>query len=394
MSSAGVVLGTLQDAPSSNSLQAVEKNDVQAGKPARRELYIPSLDGIRAVAFLMVFVAHAGLEGLVPGGLGVTIFFFLSGYLITTLLRAEALRTDTISIADFYLRRVFRIMPPMYITLAIVYAAGAAGLPHRGNLLGFISVSAYFFNYADLLHKHVQLPDGLGVLWSLMVEEHFYLLFPCVYLFFVQRKVSVEKQVGILLACCAAVLLWRYVLVYHFHTSTVADFFPRWTYSASDARFDAILFGCILAIRNNFSLGDQSPWLNRYKGTFAVAGGATILASLLYREPHFRETLRYTLQSLALYPIFYYCVAASSQWQTRWLSWKPLRFLGWVSYSMYLSHFVFLLEGIRLFPKHPVLVAIVSFGLALLYSWAMRVWIEVPSKRWKASLEHRLFAKA
>jgi peptidoglycan/LPS O-acetylase OafA/YrhL len=394
MSSAVAVPGNLLDGSLHEGVQALTESDRKLGKPARKDLYIPSLDGVRAIAFLMVFVAHAGLEGLVPGGLGVTIFFFLSGYLITTLLRAEALRTETISLSDFYLRRVFRIMPPMYITLAIMYVAGFAGVLQQGNLLGFLSVSAYFFNYADLLHKHVVLPSGAGVLWSLMVEEHFYLIFPCVYLLFLHRRVSTQKQVDILLACCAAALLWRCVLIYHFHTSTVTDFFPRWTYSASDARFDAILFGCILAIRNNFSLGDCSPRLNRYKGLFAVAGLATIFASLVYREPHFRETFRYTVQSISLYPIFYYCISSASEWQVRWLDWKPLRFLGWVSYSMYLSHFAFLIVGLKLYPTHRALVAVASFCAALLYSWVMRIWVEVPSKGWRHSLERRLFAKA
>src|SRR5947209_10078991 len=67
-----------------------------------KSLYIPSLDGIRAVSFMLVFLAHAGLENRIPGGLGVTVFFFLSGYLITTLLRTEADQSGRISIRDFY----------------------------------------------------------------------------------------------------------------------------------------------------------------------------------------------------------------------------------------------------------------------------------------------------
>src|SRR5262245_57371978 len=79
--------------------------------------HIPSLDGIRAFAALWVFAAHAGLEQALPGGFGVTVFFFLSGYLITTLLRMEYQATGTISLKKFYLRRVYRIWPPMYIVL-------------------------------------------------------------------------------------------------------------------------------------------------------------------------------------------------------------------------------------------------------------------------------------
>src|SRR5512142_971900 len=83
---------------------------------------IPSLDGLRAVAFLMVFLGHGvpiALTRYVPPRFAVTIFFFLSGYLITTLMRIEAEKTGEISLRNFYLRRVLRIFPPFYITFAL-----------------------------------------------------------------------------------------------------------------------------------------------------------------------------------------------------------------------------------------------------------------------------------
>ena len=80
---------------------------------------IPSLDGIRAVSILMVVVSHCGLGKWVPGGFGVTIFFFLSGYLITTLMRREHAKTGTLSLNDFYIRRCLRILPPSFIVIAI-----------------------------------------------------------------------------------------------------------------------------------------------------------------------------------------------------------------------------------------------------------------------------------
>ena len=82
---------------------------------------IPSLDGIRAISVLIVVLGHSGLEDVVPGGLGVTIFFFLSGYLITTLMLTEYERTGGINILNFYTRRAFRLMPPLLVTLAIAY---------------------------------------------------------------------------------------------------------------------------------------------------------------------------------------------------------------------------------------------------------------------------------
>src|SRR5207247_4936424 len=87
-----------------------------------RSLYIPSLDGIRACAVMLVFVAHVvkllgpdRYQGRIPGEFGVTVFFFLSGYLITTLLRIEHEQSGAISFRAFYLRRVLRIFPPFYL---------------------------------------------------------------------------------------------------------------------------------------------------------------------------------------------------------------------------------------------------------------------------------------
>jgi hypothetical protein len=78
-------------------------------------LHLPSLNGIRTVAFALVFLGHAGLNKIVPAAFGVTLFFFLSGYLITALLRLELEKTGTVSLKNFYLRRMMRILPPFYL---------------------------------------------------------------------------------------------------------------------------------------------------------------------------------------------------------------------------------------------------------------------------------------
>src|SRR3977135_1168749 len=93
---------------------------------------IPSLDGLRAISIMIVLVSHAGYGGVVPGGLGVTIFFFLSGYLITTLLVDERERSGRIDIGKFYLRRVFRLFPPLLVTLVIAYFLVLLGLLDGG----------------------------------------------------------------------------------------------------------------------------------------------------------------------------------------------------------------------------------------------------------------------
>src|SRR5579859_1735740 len=229
--------------------------------------YLPSLDGIRACAFALVFVAHSGLEHAVPGGLGVTIFFFLSGYLITTLLRVEWLNTGNISLRGFYTRRAIRILPPLYLVMAIGWLLDWFQIPtHEATNYGLFSILFYFYNYAVLAHPGAAniIPEGLNVVWSLMIEEHFYLVFPFVFLLVRKRNLSRTFFVTLLTSGCVAALAWRYVLVYHFHTSLDSVF--SWTYAATDARFDSILWGCILAVGVNPWCGETHPFLEAHRG--------------------------------------------------------------------------------------------------------------------------------
>ena len=113
---------------------------------------IPSLDGIRAVSIAIVFFAHARVVPFLPGGFGVTIFFFLSGFLITTLFYREADKFGGIDLRNFYIRRLLRLSPPLFITLSLVY-----GLVALGFLKGVIrpeaivSQALYFYNYYSIL---------------------------------------------------------------------------------------------------------------------------------------------------------------------------------------------------------------------------------------------------
>ena len=109
---------------------------------------IPSLNGIRAISVLLVVLAHSGFHTIVPGGLGVTIFFFLSGYLITTLMLTESERLGNIAVSSFYARRIFRLAPALLITLTIAYSLTYCGLlPGQITLEGVAAQLLYFANY-------------------------------------------------------------------------------------------------------------------------------------------------------------------------------------------------------------------------------------------------------
>src|SRR5260370_13520959 len=128
---------------------------------------IPSLNGIRAISVLLVVSAHSGVGAIIPGGLGVTVFFFLSGYLITTLMLAESERLGNIAILSFYARRVFRLAPPLLITLAIAY-----GLTYSGLLQGQITLARlmaqllYFAHYFSIFFdpRWEENPSGTRIL--------------------------------------------------------------------------------------------------------------------------------------------------------------------------------------------------------------------------------------
>jgi peptidoglycan/LPS O-acetylase OafA/YrhL len=299
-------------------------------------LYIPSLDGIRAASVMIVFLAHAGLNEWVPGNFGVTVFFFLSGYLITTLLRVEAEKTGTISLKAFYLRRVLRIMPPMYAVLAL-----AAGL----TLLGVLRLESGL-NYEALLAQVFHLTNyyiieagwwagwapGTWIFWSLAVEEHFYLLFPLVYIALRRFLPGGRRQLLVILGVCALVLAWRVVLV------VGLDAIKERTYIATDTRIDSILFGCALAVFGN-------PWLDRtrigerwWKFALLPLGALAIVLSVVVRNPEYQETVRYTVQGLGLVPFFVVAVRYPDWLPCRALNVGWVKFVGLLSYALYLVH--------------------------------------------------------
>ena len=349
----------------------------RAPTPARdvhshRSEAIPSLDGLRAISVLIVVLGHSGLQALVPGGLGVTIFFFLSGYLISTLMLAEHERSGGLNIFNFYARRLFRLMPPLVITLTIAY-----GLTYSGLLAGAITGKGlaaqllYFANYYGLFFDPGNtIPEGTGILWSLAVEEHFYIFYPLLMTLLLGSPLR-PRTIGALLGIvCLVVLAWRIYLVQS------PGFVPDRTYYASDTRIDSIVYGCILALvmnpmRQPHRLGSMSlaQW-----ALLATAAGA-ILLTLLYRDPTFRETTRYSIQGVALMPIFYFAVRFSDNRLFRQLNSSWAMTLGTYSYAIYLIHYVI----ISLIDKNLPTVAaksLILFPTALLISIAFAAAIE------------------
>ena len=300
----------------------------------KQSFHMPSLDGIRAVSILIVFFAHAGAGRVVPGGFGVTVFFFLSGFLITTLLRREYAKTGTVSFSHFYLRRVLRIFPPFYGALALAVVVLFLGLlPEDVDWAGVGWLAIHWGNYAQMLDL-ARLPPGTSVYWSLAVEEHYYLTFPLLALALL-RKGDARVSFVVLTAVGLGVLAWRVYLVGQGAPEAR-------TYLGSDTRVDSILWGCVLAFVKNPAL-DPPLRMGTPARLVVLLGAALVLGfCFVYRDSAFRETYRYTLQGIALIPVFYFAVA-HPQWPLfRFLNWPAVSHLGVLSYTFYLVHQIFL----------------------------------------------------
>jgi len=351
-------------------------------KPAK--FYIPSLDGIRAIAFLIVFLSHAGFGKYVPGGFGVTIFFFLSGYLITTMLRREHERSNKIDFKKFYMRRVLRIWPPFYIVLILaVVVSWLVGTYSQSEnsghyLLAFVTQFFHYSNYYNIEYGNQYMALGTEVYWSLAVEEHFYLLFPLLYVLLRKLNVGASKQATIFWSICLLVLLWRCLLVFTMGADYDRIFF------ATDTRLDSIMFGCALAVSGNPALDQDQQISDRNLKYLLPVGFALLLISLLIRVSAFRDTLRYTIQGIALYPVFIAAIRFPDWLVFKPLNWGWVRFVGVLSYSLYLVHFMVIRALTTVMPELGlVATSILSLLISLAISYAVYRYAEVPAAKLK-----------
>lgn len=213
----------------------------------RTTRYIPTLDGWRAVAVVVVMLQHASDQiqavlgdGIGPvmdvfredGRFGVYIFFAISGYLITSLLLDEMERTGGASLAAFYIRRAFRILPPLLVVLAVFGLLGVLGvIPIPGDKwLG----SLFFVNNYTPGEAWY-----LGHLWSLAIEEQFYVLWPTI---LVLCRPRLALRICVVLI--AVVGVWRLVDM----SFGITDSWPLFVDDRTDTRVDGLLWGCLLAM--------------------------------------------------------------------------------------------------------------------------------------------------
>jgi len=248
-----------------------------------------------------------------------------------------------------------------------------------GNPPTFTAVAAqalHFSNYINIDHDlKTGMPLGSRVFWSLAVEEHFYLIFP-VFVLFLMRRYSKKTQAIVTLVVCGLLLMWRLILASFFDAGYDRIFY------ATDTRFDAILFGCAMGLYLNPIDSDSPRWSERKAMLWAGAGVGLILVSLVIRNEFYRSTLRYSLQSLALFPIFYAAIQQPNFGPFRILNWSWVRFIGLLSYSLYLVHHTVILALINSKPElgTPAVIGIAGV-ISLVIAYLFHVGLEKPAAR-------------
>jgi peptidoglycan/LPS O-acetylase OafA/YrhL len=333
---------------------------LEFGKP-RFGLNIPGLDGLRAISILLVMLSHSGLQNAVPGVFGVTIFFFISGFLITSLLIAEQKAANTVSIKRFYLRRILRLYPPLLIYIIVISVIWAA----RGfstNFIGLLGALFYFANYLYAIWPEHVVVYGAH-LWSLSVEEHFYLFFPLLFVLGIGRNKT---------ALCWLIAMATVIRVIETHFGATETY----TSVATECRYDTILTGCLTAIAVNSADNYRLMRLAVHPIVVIVAL-CVLLSTFIVRDPMFRQTFRFTIQNIALVPLVLSAVFTPRYLRMKAiLNWKPVKWIGVLSYSLYLWHFALFEFSKAWLDKAPGVVQY-SVGWLLAFCVALAIYFLV-----------------
>ena len=341
---------------------------------------LQALDGLRAVSILLVLVSHAWLGHIVPGGLGVTVFFFISGFIITRLMINEWDKTGDMSVKKFYLRRFFRLIPTLIvfvlISLVVMHFAHV-----QWQWVELASVFFYFANYFGIFIGFTgdPLPPPFSITWSLAVEEHFYLVFPFVFVSLIRFP---QQFLKIITAFIVLILAWRIYLVYGIGLENLLHYR---IYKATDTRADSIMYGTVFSLLlARYPLSKKildSKWV-------ALAGLFLLLLSLVWRDENFRESFRYSVQGIALLMMFSYLVFQPNL-ANRILSSAPMQYVGKISYSLYLYHWLVFAVITMWLPDLPLVFRIVLMTVAsfILADLSCRL-VEQPSLRLGRRFSH------
>ncbi len=342
------------------------------GEPAvpAKAQYFPALDGLRALAFLIVFSVHItppvveNIWGPMTGGyLGLDLFFVLSGFLITTILVSEYARKGSINLKKFYLRRSIRLLPATFIFVLAVFIVThldhvfrASGADSRRQALGSLS---YFYNWIAIYSTNRGHNVGfVGSLWSLSIEEQFYMVFPPLMVFALYRRRkreqgespentpmtvdTLQRHLKLIVVILSIGLVLSNVLI----TSIGWIFERRDSYEralwGTDTRASGFILGALAAIvRIGYPTlyAKFRPHLRWLTPICAVVFSAACFAFPLRPNPlPFAGGL--LAMDLCVVVLVLGAVEGSSKWYSYILQLRPLRWVGSVSYGAYVVHYM------------------------------------------------------
>ena len=306
---------------------------------------ILSLDGLRAISILMVVALHTiqrygmdhyvspGWYAVFNGASGVYIFFEISGFLITTLLLKEDEKRGSVSLVGFYVRRAFRILPPLYLYIGVIVLAGYAGLLQvkTTDVVG----SAFFF--------HNLVSEGTGSLehlWSISVEEQFYLVWPFILVYCLRGKSAAARRRAAAFPAAVIVLspIAR-VLLRLSHDAAVR------AASVHYLKFDFIMFGCLVALLQGTPRFEAFyRFCTRFWWAPPLAMAICNGLSAAYQN-YFDLTVGFTISGIAIAMFMLWCTRNAETILGKVLNSWPMAKLGVLSYSIYLWQTLFLHDG-------------------------------------------------
>jgi peptidoglycan/LPS O-acetylase OafA/YrhL len=315
------------------------------------EHHMPSLDGLRAVSILMVLLGHlSGTRNFWSidlgignyAHLGVTVFFVISGFLITSLLISEQTATGGISLKLFCLRRALRILPASYIYLIVLSALCACGL----ITVPWVSMICAFTYTINYLPGHAW---QVGHLWSLSVEEQFYLLWP-----FAFSALGRRRGIGATVAVIAFAIFAR-TGARVFLIGTAYRDLPMFPMVA-----DSLASGCLLALTRSW-LERQRWYLNLFRPVPALATVTVVLILNRFAEYTVVGVLGTSIINIGIALLVHRCVVKYEDYVGAFLNWRPVAFIGVLSYSLYIWQQLFLNRNssswINAFPENILLAA-------------------------------------